>query len=175
MRDSANAQRILRFLEALGNRVKGPGRVYLVGGSTSVLYGIRSSTADVDLKFSPEPSGVFEAIAELKDTLDINVELAAPDQFIPPVPGWETRSIFVGRFGPLDVFHYDLLSQALAKIERSHPRDTVDVKALLEQGLVSKEALWNAFSQIEPLLLRYPGVSSEVFRHRMVAALGEKP
>jgi hypothetical protein len=44
-----------------------------------VLVGWRGTTIDVDLKMSPEPEGAFEAIAALKDELDINVELAAPD------------------------------------------------------------------------------------------------
>ena len=30
-----------------------------------------------------------------KDTLDVNVELAAPDQFIPALPGWRERSEFI--------------------------------------------------------------------------------
>jgi hypothetical protein len=53
-------------------------RFYLVGGK---------KTIDLDMKADPEPLGFFEAIAELKDSLDTNVELASPDLFIPEVPG----------------------------------------------------------------------------------------
>ena len=44
-----------------------------------MLIGWRETTVDADLKLDPEPAGVFEAIARLKDSLDINVELSAPD------------------------------------------------------------------------------------------------
>jgi hypothetical protein len=74
-------------MEALGQRVKGPGTIYLTGGATALLFGWRAKTIDVDIKADPEPRGLFEAIAELKESLDANVELASPDLFIPEVPG----------------------------------------------------------------------------------------
>ena len=74
-------------MEALGQRVKGPGTIYLTGGATALLFGWRAKTIDVDIKADPEPQGLFEAIAELKESLDANVELASPDLFIPEVPG----------------------------------------------------------------------------------------
>ncbi len=90
MRSPATRERILELIRALGQQVRGPGTVYLVGGSSIVLMGAgRESTIDVDLKLDPEPAGIFEAIAALKNTLDLNIELAAPDQFIPPIPGWK--------------------------------------------------------------------------------------
>ena len=63
----------------IGERATGPGRIYLTGGATAVLFGWREMTVDVDLKLFPEPPGVFEALAKLKDELSINVELASPD------------------------------------------------------------------------------------------------
>ena len=45
--------------------------------------------------YAPEPRLYFSAaarIAGLKEALQLNVELAAPDQFIPPLPGWRERS-----------------------------------------------------------------------------------
>mgnify|MGYP001603166300 CR=1 FL=1 len=95
MRTPADATKIQRFLRELGTRARGPGRVYLAGGATALLHGWRASTADVDLKLDPEPAGVFEAIARLKDELDLNVELASPDDFIPPAPDWRERSVFI--------------------------------------------------------------------------------
>lgn len=62
MRPSENAARILHLLRELGRAVRGPGRVYLVGGASALLEGWRDSTVDVDLKLDPEPRGVFEAI-----------------------------------------------------------------------------------------------------------------
>ena len=52
----------------------------------------------------PEPPGLFEALAVLKDQLDINVELAYPDQSIQAIPGWRERSLFIARHGPVEFF-----------------------------------------------------------------------
>ena len=95
MRAAANVAKIHAFMAALGSTAKSPGCIYLTGGATALLHGWRASTVDVDLKADPEPQGMFEAIAQLKDTLDVNVELAAPDQFIPALPGWRERSSFI--------------------------------------------------------------------------------
>lgn len=61
-------------MAALGNSVKGTGHVYLTGGATALLHGWRDTTIDVDLKANPEPAGFFEAIASLKDSLDVNID-----------------------------------------------------------------------------------------------------
>jgi hypothetical protein len=81
-----------RFLQELGNACEGPGRVYLTGGASAVLLGWRDSTIDIHLKFAPEPKGVFAQIPGLKNLLQVNVELASPDNFVPALPGWEARS-----------------------------------------------------------------------------------
>ena len=169
MRGETNREKLKRFMEALGRRVGSAGRVYLTGGGTAVLEGWRETTIDIDLKAVPEPSGFFEAIAELKDLIDLNVELAAPDEFIPELPGWQERSLFVTRHGQVDFFHYDLYSQALAKIERSHARDLSDVRAMLERGLIARDRLWALFLEIEPKLLRFPAIEPAAFRASVVA------
>ncbi|HEV2391375.1 MAG TPA: hypothetical protein VG146_03330 [Verrucomicrobiae bacterium] len=93
MRAETDKLKLEAFMSALGNRVRGEGSIYLTGGATAVLHGWRPMTIDVDLKADPEPPGFFEALALLKDELDINVELASPDDFIPAVPGWRERSL----------------------------------------------------------------------------------
>lgn len=148
----------------MGARVQGAGRIYLTGGATAVLHGWRTMTIDIDLKPDPEPPGLFEALAVLKDELDINVELASPDQFIPPIPGWRERSLFIARHGPVDFFHYDLSAQALSKLQRRHDRDLVDVHALWQRGLIDKERLREMFAVIEPDLIRYPAIDPGAFR-----------
>ncbi len=61
----------------LGRHATGPGRVYLVGGSSIVLLEKgRESTIGVDLKLDPEPAGIFEAIAAVKDALEGNINPA---------------------------------------------------------------------------------------------------
>ncbi len=150
---------------ALGKAVKSPGRIYLTGGATALLHGWRTNTIDVDLKADPEPQGFFEAIAILKDSLDVNVELAAPDQFIPELPGWRERSLFIAQHGPIEFRHYDLYSQALAKIERGHERDRADVSAMFQRQLIAKDRLWELFQAIEAVLIRYPAITASEFRH----------
>lgn len=167
MRGIVDRATLERFLAELGRRARGPGRVYLTGGATALLYGWRPATVDVDLKLDPEPAGAFEAIAGLKEELDLNVELASPDQFLPPVPGWRERSVFVARHGGVDFFHFDPLSQALAKLARAHERDLGDVAAMLERGLFSGTDLARALDQIAGDLVRYPGLDAVAFRERV--------
>jgi len=111
--------------------------VYLVGGTTAVLVGWRDATRDVDLVIRPEDDAMLRAIPSLKEQLRLNIELAAPDQFIPVAPGWEARSPVVAQLGPVTVRHYDPTAQALAKIERGHTRDLADGRAMLAAGLVT--------------------------------------
>jgi len=175
MRSPATRERILELLRALGKQAKGPGTVYLVGGSSIVLLGAgRDSTIDVDLKLDPEPAGIFEAIAALKNTLDLNIELAAPDQFIPAVPGWKERSEFIDKIGDVEFHHYDLYSQALAKLERGHDRDRLDVENMIENDLVERNRLLELFGQIEDNLIRYPSIDAAKFR-QVVEATSKPP
>lgn len=167
MRDEADKAKLELFMRELGSRVKSRGRIYLTGGATALLIGWRKMTVDIDLKANPEPRGLFEAIAELKDSLSVNVELASPDDFIPELPGWHDRSPFIGREGLVDFHHYDFYAQTLAKLERGHTRDLGDTAAMVREGLIDREKLWDLFLRIEPQLLRYPAIDALEF-HRSV-------
>ena len=151
-------------MAALGSRVRGGGRIYLTGGATALLHGWRAMTIDIDLKADPEPAGLFEALAVLKDELDVNVELASPDQFIPALPGWRERSIFIARHGGVEFFHYDPYAQALSKLQRSHARDLHDVQSMLHDGLIRTDRLRELFELIQPELIRYPAIDPRAFR-----------
>jgi hypothetical protein len=172
-RPPAKAEDIRRLMQALGRGSRGPGRVFLTGGATAVLKGWREATVDVDLKLDPEPAGAFEAIARIKDDLRVNVELASPDQFIPDPPGSLERAEFIAREGSVDFFHYDYYAQALAKIERGHARDRLDVKAMVRTGLIDVVQLRTLFEAIEPLLLRFPAIDPAAFRAKVEAFLSE--
>lgn len=160
-------------MERLGRAARGPGRVYLTGGATALLEGWRESTVDVDVKLEPEPPGVFEAIARLKEELDLNVELASPDHFLPPLPGWREGSRFIERHGDVEFFHYDLRAQALGKIARGYERDLDDVRAMAARGLVCGADIRRAFDRIEPELVRVPGLDADAFRARLERVLEE--
>ena len=163
MRGEADQAKIERFMVELGRRVRGKAKIYLTGGTTAVLEGWRSMTLDLDLKPVPEPPGLFEAIAVLKEEIDINVELASPDDFIPPLPGWEERSRFIAQHGKLTFYQYDLFAQALAKIERGHTRDLSDVAAMLDRSLIHREGLLRFFETIQAKLIRYPAIEPSAF------------
>jgi hypothetical protein len=173
MRRPLDRDRLNRFLDELGARSRGPGRVYLTGGATAVSYGWRTGTIDVDLRLDPEPAGAFDAIARLKDELDVNVELASPIDFLPEVPGWRERSVFLRRVGGLDVFHFDPVSQVLAKLARGFERDLADAHEMLARGLVSRDDLIHAFGAIAPALARYPRVDVPTLEVRMTRLISD--
>lgn len=169
MREPLDNVRLQRFLAALGEASKGPGRVYLTGGATAISYGWRARTIDVDLRLDPEPAGAFEAIARLKDELDLNVELASPPDFIPEVPGWRERSVFVVRVGAIEVYHYDPVSQILSKLARGYERDLGDAEAMIAHGLASRAAVAEGHVAIAPHLARYPRLDADGFARRVRA------
>ncbi len=175
MREPLDRTKLERFLDALGRAVKGSGRVYLTGGATAISYGWRERTIDVDLRLDPEPAGAFEAIARLKDELDVNVELASPMDFLPEVPGWRERSVFVGQHGPVAVYHYDPVSQVLAKLARGYDRDLVDARAIVRAGLASRSDVADALARIRAELVRHPRLDAPSFEARVRAFVGEEP
>jgi hypothetical protein len=173
MRGMTTADKVRRLMLELGRAARGPGRIYFTGGTSAVLVGWRPATHDVDLKLDPEPPGVFGAIPGLKQTLDINVELAAPEDFIPPLPGWQARSVPIATHGAVEFLHYDFHAQALSKIERGHAQDLSDVREMLARGLVTRERLRELYDAIEPELLRYPALDPASFRAKVERALAD--
>lgn len=130
---------------------------------------------DVDLKLVPEQDSVLRAIPTLKDDLSVNVELAAPGDFIPVPEGWEERSLIAERGRRLAFFHFDPYAQALAKLERGHARDHEDVRALVARGLVEPGRLLQYFEEIEPELYRFPAIDPPAFRGRVEDFLALAP
>lgn len=171
MRGLIDEARLRDFMRGLGRAANAPGRVYLTGGASAVLMGWRQSTIDIDLTFDPERDALFRAIPDLKDRLDVNVELAAPSHFVPELPGWKDRSIFIETFGDLQFFHYDFYSQALSKIERGHARDEADVRSMLDAGLVEPQRLRELFGAVEANLARYPAIDPGSLRSALDEAL----
>jgi hypothetical protein len=153
-----------QFMRELAASARSPGSVYFTGGATALLLGFRDQTIDIDLKLDPEPAGVFEAIAVLKQRLDVNVELASPDDFIPPTKWWRERSRHIASISQVQFFHYDFALQALAKLERGYEQDLEDVQSFLRAGYVTADELRSTFEQIEPGLPRYPAIDPQQFK-----------
>jgi hypothetical protein len=171
MREVADADRIRRFMRAFGRAARSSARVYLTGGATAVLLEWRPATIHVDLKIVPDADDLLRAIPDLKETLQINVELASPADFIPVREGCDARSPFITREGLLSFHHFDLTAQALAKIERGHAQDRQDVRDMLTRWLVQPDDIRATFERIAPNLHRYPAVDPSAFRRAVEKAL----
>jgi uncharacterized nucleotidyltransferase DUF6036 len=164
VRDNADAERIQRLARELGRAVAPGTRMYLTGGATAVLEGWRPTTVDVDVRFEPDSDAALRQIAELKERLQVNVELASPLDFLPPLPGWQERSRFRLRAGNLEVFDFDPYSQALAKLERGFELDLHDVSKMVQAGQVKSAKLLELFGEIEGELFRFPAVDPSQLR-----------
>lgn len=174
MRRKVTQATLRQFMQELAAAARGPGTIYFTGGATALLLGFRDQTIDIDLKLDPEPAGIFEAIAALKNRLELNVELASPADFIPAPANWRERCRHIASIGQLEFFHYDFELQALAKLERGYAQDLEDVKRLLRGGFVTTQALRRTFAEIEPGLLRYPAVDPQQFKHKLETFLKQE-
>jgi len=128
---------------------------------------ILGSTIDIDIRLDPEPPGIFQAIAKLKQELNINIELASPQDFLPPLPRLKERSVFIGKRGKVCFYHYDFTSQVLSKLSRGYDRDLNDVRAMYAQRLFSFEDLRDYLRAIEPDLIRFPALNPEALKSRV--------
>ncbi|HWM54928.1 MAG TPA: DUF6036 family nucleotidyltransferase [Solirubrobacterales bacterium] len=164
MRNAADAERIRALARELG-RVVAPGtRMYLTGGATAVLEGWRDSTVDIDVRFEPDSDAALTRIRDLKEELEVNVELASPLDFLPPLKGWQDRSRFRFREGNLDVFDFDPYSQALSKLERGFELDLHDVRSMVSSGQVEPAKLVVLFEGVEQELYKFPAVDPASLR-----------
>jgi hypothetical protein len=164
VRGAADPERIRDLARALG-RVVSPGtRMYLTGGATAVLEGWRDSTVDVDVRFEPDSDAALRRIGAIKEELELNVELASPLDFLPPLAGWRDRSRSRFREGNLEVFDFDPYSQALSKLERGFELDLDDVGKMVDTGLVEPGRLLELFGGIEDELFRFPAVDPASLR-----------
>ena len=178
MRANVDAQKLERLMQILGKEAQGSGTIYFTGGASALLVGWRNSTVDVDIRLDPEPPGIFQAIAKLKKELNINIELASPQDFLPPIPGWRERSGFIGKRGQISFYHYDFTAQALSKLSRGFDRDLKDIEAMYEHKLFSLNELGECFEAIAPELIRFPSLNPDVLRSRVenfMARFQDKP
>jgi uncharacterized nucleotidyltransferase DUF6036 len=171
MRRLTTPDGVTAFMGELAKQARTPTNVYFTGGVTAVLHGWRPTTIDIDLKLIPDSDELLRELPRLKESLALNVELASPADFIPELPGWRERSVFIAQYGPVSFFHYDLYAQALSKIERGHRQDVEDVQSMLAATLVEPGKLLDLFTRIEPSLYRYPAIDPASFREAVLRAL----
>lgn len=163
MRTLADKEKIEEFMLQFGNSSLSDSHIYFTGGATAVLFGWRDSTVDLDISFLSDNDELLKSVPAIKEKLQLNIELASPPDFIPELPGWETRSLFIDRKGRVSYYHYDLYSQALSKLERAHAQDLQDVRAMIDRGLITRDKLTELFSEIVPQLYKYPAIDPAQF------------
>jgi len=164
VREALSRARLQEFLKELSHSASQPVRLYLTGGASQLLRGLRESTVDVDLTLEPEAAEVLRSMVMLKERLNLNVEIVSPAHFVPALPGWRERCEFVEEIGRLSVYHFDAYTQVLSKLERGHDRDRSDVADLVGAGLVDPERLRELFARIEGDLFRYPAIDPKSLR-----------
>jgi len=164
MREPADAHRVRLLAVELGRVVPPKTKMYLTGGATAVLEGWRDSTVDIDVRFEPDSDAPLRRISELKEKLAVNVELASPLDFLPELPGWRDRSRFRFREGNLEVFDFDLYSQALSKLERGFDLDLEDVESMVRGGEIEPAKLLELYEAVEAELFRFPAVEPAKLR-----------
>lgn len=147
---------------------RGSYRVFFVGGATAVLAGWRSSTIDADLY--SDTDSVFHDVQAIKERLQLNVEFARPEDFVPPLAGSAGRHLLVETVETVSFYHYDPYAQLLAKVVRGFNRDMVDASSFVTSGMVDPKRFRSLVSAIpEAAYARYPALS----RRAVLEAVGD--
>ena len=124
------------FLQTLGKRITQPATIYLLGGGALCLLGSLRETLDVDYTLETSTREIEKIINTLAKEMKMDLEAVPLSEFIPLPPNAESRRRFIGRYGRLDVYIFDLYSIALSKIARGFESDLEDVQFLLAQNLI---------------------------------------
>jgi len=174
MRQEITKERIEHLMKELsrGAPRHGDFRVYVVGGGTAVYLGWRRSTIDVDL-YSDEET-VFRSIQEIKERLNINIEFARPEDFVPALKGSDRRHLFISRIGTVSFYHYDPCAQLLSKIVRGFDRDLEDARSFISSGSVNPAQFLPMVTAIpDASYARYPALSRKGVEHMVKTFLDQ--
>jgi hypothetical protein len=151
---------------------RGVYRVYLVGGGTAVFAGWRPSTIDADLHSDREE--VFRDIQGIKERLDVNVEFARPEHFVPELSGSGNRHVFLETIGPVSFYHYDPYAQILSKIVRGFRRDVEDARHFVRSDMVDPDRLRALVLEIpDSAYSAYPALSRSAVEEALEEFLAE--
>lgn len=149
-------------------------RVYLVGGGTAVLEGWRDSSIDADLYAAQDD--IFRDVQAIKERLRLNIELARPEDFVPPLEGTDTRHVFIETVGGVSFYHYDPYAQLLSKIVRGFARDLTDARALVTSGMVDPRRFAELVAAIpDTVYSKYPRLSPQAVHAAVEGFLASLP
>ncbi len=155
---------LTKFLTRLGERYSNPATLYLLGGSALLLLGNLRQTLDIDYTtdLNPQQQQSLETIMnELAAEYRLDIEAVPIAEFVPLPPGAETRRRFIGRFGKIVVYLYDLYTIALSKIARGFDTDMEDVICLVKSNLIDLAELQRLFQSILPRAAQADIIPSE--------------
>ena len=175
MREEITRQRLDLLMKELARRAprRGSYRVYFVGGGTAVYLGWRRSSIDVVLYSDQDV--VFRNIQEIKERLNINIEFARPEDFVPPLKGTTNRHVFIDTVGAITFYHYDPYAQLLSKVVRGFQRDLDDAREFISSGIVDPRKLRSLVAAIpDSAYARYPSVSRGGIENAIETFLMEK-
>jgi len=150
--EAVTVQIIQSFLQRLGERVTSPVRFYLLGGSALCLLGNERETRDLDYAVDmQEMEEDFQTVLkELSAEFNLDLEAVPLQEFIPLPPGAAQRKRWVGKYGQMEVYIYDLYSIALSKIARGFESDLEDVIFMLKRNFITLPELERLFQAILP-------------------------
>ena len=174
MRHDLTRERLLEVVKELARAAprRRSYRLFLVGGGTAVYLGWRRASIDVD--FFSEQEALFSNIQEIKERLNVNVELARPEDFVPPLAGSEDRHVFIDRVGSISLYHYDPYAQLLSKVVRGFDRDMDDARAFIRSGMVDAERFRSLVRAIpDSAYAKYPRLSRRGVENAVDAFLSD--
>lgn len=160
MRAELTRERLVALMKELSRTAprRGAYHVYLVGGGTAVYLGWRRSSIDVDLYSEQEI--VFRSIQEIKERLNVNIEFARPEDFVPALKGSADRHVFIEKLGAIAFYHYDPYAQLFSKVVRGFQRDIEDAKGFVQSGIVEPGKFRSLVAAIpDSAYARYPSLS----------------
>lgn len=147
MGSSIDEELIRQFLEELGRRISHPDRLILLGGGALLLLGSSRQTLDLDYVGDDLTKNELQQVIDaLADEMRVSVEAVPFDTFVPVSAAAQARHRFIGRFGVLDVYVFDLYSIAVSKLDRGLDTDIADVAFLVQRELVDLAVLQTELS-----------------------------
>jgi hypothetical protein len=157
---------IRAFLISLGKRHPHSEKLYLLGGSALCLLGSPRPTLDIDYIGDDLKKDELQlAIEEIGREMGLAVEPVPITRFIPIPEGEGTRSLFIDRFGNIDVYIYDPYAIALSKIDRGFDTDLDDVVFLVKTGHVDVNELEKIIDNALPQAHEFDMNPQEVLAH----------
>jgi hypothetical protein len=148
---------IFEFLERIGQKLPQEVSLFLLGGSALCIIGNPRVTNDIDYTLestTPNENSMDTIIQHVAKQMDLDVESVPLGEFIPLPAESSSRRKYVGRYGNLEVYIFDLYSIAISKIARGFDSDIEDVLFLLKKNLIDFSQLQKFIVEISPKLLQ---------------------